>query len=643
MIKIQQALWGYSDGHHLLETSTPLSNQAKKILGSLTDLSGNESPSSFDGYLTGYPLKEEKCYALSKTWYATEMSRPGCVWTHTLFIDYDIASNVTAAKIDTLFRRPTPDISDLGEYSRPILLEKCNNGVPAINSSINRIALDLFSIIVQNPSVPIIIASSSSAPFNQALESLIEMLGISFFNDISFCTGSFSNRTINRKPLDLQIAPNTVSKSVRRSNRDEIVYTEYPSNFENVISIENFEKTKEFILYCGDKFHKRIYWLIFSTILAKISSQKPFSTVEIISILTDKINTEDIIRVFTKIIQAIYLPTQYVIEKDLDSKFEILIDLFSSNYEFSNATSIVDKSTVSSIIDLLYNKSQQDVISFINKLSKCTINQIGKSAINHLSEILTSKDFSSLLKQSKNAALWLIPFNLNLALCEDVWKQDKNIQLETLKRLKDSFSNLNYTEINYKNIIYLIFETSDFDIASDLYRTFGDYSIDAFFDWCETEYACIQKSIRWVSLCKYNQTLSIERLKHINNSHLFELVIKVLDPYDEKMKEIPKETWELFYRRFCVNNSSHSINTIFAQFILPIIIESSSQFSIQLTEFAFITVHNILARDEMDNKQWNRLSKLLPDNPWHNVWDKCKRLRKEAKIKNLDIDFKYVD
>ena len=248
-----------------------------------------------------------------------------------------------------------------------------------------------------------------------------------------------------------------------------------------------------------------------------------------------------------------------------------------------------------------------------------------------------------MLKQSKNVALWLIPFNLNLALCEDVWKQDKNIQLEILKQLKDSFSNANYTGVNYKSIIYLIFETSDFDIVSDLYRTFGDCSIDAFFDWCETEYACIQKSIRWVNLCKYNQILSIEQLKHINNPHLFEMVIKVLDPYDEKMKEIPKETWELFYRRFCANNSSHSINTVFAQFILPIIIESSSQFSIQLTEFAFITVHNILARDEMDNKQWNRLSKLLPDNPWHNVWDKCKCLRKEAKIKNLDIDFKYVD
>lgn len=327
-------------------------------------------------------------------------------------------------------------------------------------------------------------------------------------------------------------------------------------------------------------------------------------------------------------LQAIYLPTQYSIEKDLDSKISILIDLFSSNYEFLEMTDIVDTSTVSGIIDLLYNKSHQDAITLIIKLCGCTMNQIGKSAVNHLSEILTTKDFSSLLKQSKNAALWLMSFNLNLALCEDAWKQDKNIQLEILKQLKDSFSNVNYTGVNYKSILYLIFETSDVDIISDLYKTFGDCSVDAFFDWCETEHACIQKSIRWVNLCKYNQILSIERLKHINNPRLFETVIKVLDPYNEKMKEIPKETWELFYRRFCVNNSSGNINTVFAQFILPIIIESSSQFSTQLTEFAFITVHNILAHDEMDYGQWNRLSKLLPDNSQHNVWDKCKCRRR---------------
>lgn len=643
MIKIQQALWGYLDGHHLLQASTPLSNQTKKILGPLTDLSGTESPLSFDGYLTGYPLKEEKCYALSKTWYATEMSRPGCVWTHTLFISYDIIGNISAAEIEMLFRRPISNISDLSDYSVPILLENYNDCVPAINSSINRTSLELLSIIVQNPSTPIIIASNSSTPFNQALESLIEMLGISFFNDISFCTGSFSNRAINRKSLDLQIAPNAIAKLVSRSSRNDIVYVEYPFSFKNVINTENFEKTKEFILYCGDKFYRRNYWVIFSTILSEISSQKTFSITEIISILNDKISTEDTVKIFTKIIQAIYLPTQYSIEKDLDSKIAILIDLFSSNYEFSETTDIFDESTVSGIIDLLYNKSLEDVINFITKLSRYTINPIGKTAVKRISEIFTTKDLSFLLKQSKNAALWLITFNFNLTLCEDVWKQDKNIQLEILKQLRDSFNNVNYTQVDYKGILYLIFEVSNFDIISDLYKTFGDFSIDAFFDWCETGHDCIQKSIKWVNLCKYNQILSIERLKHINNPYLFEMVINVLDPYDEKMKEVSEETWELFYRRFCINNFSNNINTVFAQFILPIIIESSSQFSKQLTKFAFVTVHSILANDEMDYRQWDRLSKLLPDNSLYNVWDKCKRLRKEAKIKNLDIDFKYVD
>lgn len=643
MIKIQQALWGYSDGHHLLESSTPLSNQTMRILSPLTDLSGSESPLSFDGYLTGYPLKDEKCYALSKTWYATEMSRPGCVWTHTLFINYDNITNITATEIDKLFKRPFANISNLDDYTVPIILDKYNNSVFEIDPDTNRTALALFSLITQHTSSPIIISSNSAIPFNQALESLIALLGISFFENISFCTGSFSNRIINRKTLDLQIVPNTFSKLVRRSIRNEIIYAEFPFNSELAISTENLVKTKEFIFYCNPKFYKRTYWLMFNTILRKISLTEPFSTIEIISILKNGINAEDAISIFTKIIQAIYLPTQYHIEKDLDSKIEILIDLSSSNYEHLTTSNIIDESILSNILDVLYNESRNAVINLIITLSKRTINALGNILIKHVSKIFTINDFSSLLYQSTSAALCLIPFNLELTICDDLWKQEKCVQLEALKQLDCPYNIVNSKSFDQKKLLYLIFKTSIFDITSDLYKIFGDYSVNTFFDWCEIENPCIQKYEIWINLCKYNQTLSIERLKHISSPYLFERVISILNPYDEKIKKIPGETWELFYSRFCVKKSSSHLDIIFAQFILPIIIESSYPFSKQLTEFAFITVHNILLHDEMDDQQWNKLSKLLPDNSWCNMWDKCKRLRKAAKIKKLDIEFKSVN
>lgn len=641
MIKIQQALWGYSDGHHLLETSTSLSNQVKKVLGPLTDLSGNESPRSFDGYLTGYPLKEEKCYALSKTWYATEMSRPGCVWTHTLFIDYDKVSTLTATKIDQLFRRPI-NIQDLDAYKVPIILENDDNDTFSSNPRINEIALQLFSFIVQTPSVPIMIAADSTMPFNCALESLISALGISFFNDFSFCTGSFSNRTINRKPLDLQVVPTAVSKLVRRSNRNEVVYIEYPFDNKSINNIESFSNTKEFILYCGKRFYNRTNWVMLSSVFNKVSSEKPFSIDEIITILKDTTNTEDINIVFSKLMQAIYLPSKYHIEKNLESKIEILMDLFTSNCDDLKTNNIA-QSIVYSILETLYNNSPKDVINLAVQLSMHNVNQLGKNSIKQISEILTTNDYSLLINQSTIAALLLIPFNPNLVFCEDLWKQDIRTQLLALNQLRDSSCNINPNEFNCTNIIYLIFDTSDYDITSDLYKTFSDHSIDSFFAWYRTDNIRIQKSERWVNLCKYNPTLSIEKLKLTNSPHLFEMVIDVLDPYDETIGEIPIETWELFYKRFCLDYHSRYLNAIYAQFILPIIIKSSNRFTTELTNFAFVTVHNILAHNEMKYTKWDRLSKLLPPDTSRTVWDKCKRLRKAAKIKNLDIDFTSID
>ena len=52
----------------------------------LSDLSGICVENHFVDYYTGYPVDGGRKYVLAKTWYAHEKLRPGCVWTHCLFI-----------------------------------------------------------------------------------------------------------------------------------------------------------------------------------------------------------------------------------------------------------------------------------------------------------------------------------------------------------------------------------------------------------------------------------------------------------------------------------------------------------------------------------------------------------------------------
>src|ERR1041385_2809698 len=92
-IAIGQSLHGYSDGHRLLASSRKFPSQVNRTMLMMTDMSGPSMISGFETYLTAYPLPEIESYAFGKTWYAPEMQRPGCVWTHTLLIeDSDIGS-----------------------------------------------------------------------------------------------------------------------------------------------------------------------------------------------------------------------------------------------------------------------------------------------------------------------------------------------------------------------------------------------------------------------------------------------------------------------------------------------------------------------------------------------------------------------
>ena len=97
---IDQALFGYSNGHHLLASSKKLSLKSLKILTPLTDSSGSARQDNPEGYLTGCYLPDDGCYALSKTWSADEMPRPGCVWTHTLFLTTSSLEELTYSSLD---------------------------------------------------------------------------------------------------------------------------------------------------------------------------------------------------------------------------------------------------------------------------------------------------------------------------------------------------------------------------------------------------------------------------------------------------------------------------------------------------------------------------------------------------------------
>lgn len=116
---VVQVLHGYDHGHRMLASSESIDARSLAQVDRLSDAAGFEQDPAVDSYVTGYPLPSSQ-YALARTWYAWELPRPNCVWTHTLILDRSVLSADKGLKrLLELFRRPSAG-SDWSHYRKPL-------------------------------------------------------------------------------------------------------------------------------------------------------------------------------------------------------------------------------------------------------------------------------------------------------------------------------------------------------------------------------------------------------------------------------------------------------------------------------------------------------------------------------------------
>lgn len=117
---IEQALFGYDDGHRMLVSSTSLPGSVASDFTILSDLAPGVQFENSEGYWTGVPVPQIRRYALMRTWPAPEMPRPGCVWSHVLFLPTELLEYVEDLyALTDLAVRPGKD-HNRAEYSRPL-------------------------------------------------------------------------------------------------------------------------------------------------------------------------------------------------------------------------------------------------------------------------------------------------------------------------------------------------------------------------------------------------------------------------------------------------------------------------------------------------------------------------------------------
>lgn len=214
---VHQALHGYAEGHRQLALSTKLAPRDQKTLLAHSDISGVGARLGSEGYLTGYPLADSGVYALARTWPAKEMSRPGCVWTHTLLLDFaDLAVCDSLTALVDAFDRPSI-AGGFAQYkkTRQIL----PSGHEARVNWPDVLAQQLISALYGYPKARLI--SRQTWP---DIESLILAIWSQQWprlrRGFRFCTFAASDRSSEAAPFDIQIL-----SSVDRHTRSRFDYS----------------------------------------------------------------------------------------------------------------------------------------------------------------------------------------------------------------------------------------------------------------------------------------------------------------------------------------------------------------------------------------------------------------------------------
>jgi len=436
-IKIDQTLHGYQNGHQLLMSSSPLSSDAKKTLLVQSDLSGSNIDDSFKVYISGYPLATH--YAFSKTWYADEMRRPGCVWTHTLLISFsDLGKIPDLDQLLVYFNRPIKD--EYTMYSLPISIEKdeLKNSNSIFDDFLT--ALPLFDALYNYPERTIINPSYSSLEFEKMVVQIWSNQWPRLRRNFSFCTGALNLKVLDGVEFDLQIVPMRAAGSIEKQSSNSFTIG-------NSIAIDD---TWINILNNSPKNHLRKFlWFYGSDVKGLRKNYKPLLTLFELSQLKNSG-----FRLINNLIYNLFDDNEGLLLKNEVYNNGMLFNFNEKevlDYLTSNEQTNIDKNIVN---ERLVNALKSNKIStneffdfYINTAPELINYDIWKDILINSTDIieLLSRDSRLISVFSKK-----IP---SIATLNETWKLPFEIQKKIIEILE------NAANINWESIIKSILES----------------------------------------------------------------------------------------------------------------------------------------------------------------------------------------
>ena len=625
---IEQTLHGYSNGHRLLSFSKKFSDNEIKKMTILSDLSGNEFVNGFEKYYTGYRLNSDTI-VLACTWYATEMKRPGCVWTHSLiFSENDLRKyGGEMGAVFSLFRKPKNN-NDFSYYNKSLEIDSESK------FDFDKQKLKYLIWCLWGNRSPLVVFSNCASEYENEIVYLFLTQHDILEENFSFCTGSVSLRSIEQTIMNFQIAPDKLSRSgfqigngVVEAKEERIIksYPMWVNKASEYLVLDNIKDFKKFVSGFSNTYKRSNYFSAFMKLyVGSRAESKKLSLDSLLQMASAIFNEKKNI---CKEIVDLYFQNYFSYwtgEGNYVNTLKFFIDNLWLDVNRKNIEKMVMGGIESEYeqIKLLFN-------NIVGSEENCVIEEI-LEVLAHNINLSLFEDFTNMKYECCSI---MITLNSEYAQCHGLWNQNKGFQQGIIRCLDPKQGD----ETLKKQIISTVLAVSDFDLAYDLYRVYGEVCINVFWN-----YAMLNlngKSIRGIKqIIGKDTSKCIAMIKdNLKDRECLLFLIDITNSYNYSIKNITenelKQLFKTLKPELCNKKEQESL----ARFLIPICLIDDFMVDTEIVRFAYLQVNRLLATQSFPEYEWEKLEELLPEVAWYNNWDRCKRLRKGLKKKGYQI------
>lgn len=624
---IQQLVYGYNKGHSLLNSSIDLSVEDKSVLLELTDWSGvNEL--NIPTYITGFPLIKSNYYALIRTWYAEEMSRPGCVWSHVLLINKVYFSEITYIEyLNCLFLRPSISDKNFEGYNKAITID--NNAISTLDKfskiELNDLYIKKLIFNIYSTNDPIYIGPDSNS---NSLESLFfKLWWIQPINDrflFSFSTGSSSPRKYLNKEIQLQIIE-------KESFKQDLV------NFNSITEEEITSKPWVNIIYEGFTSNNSKYIKYLNNISDDIkpNQQKTIELAYLFELINNEGDKYDSKSLVTNLLDSLvkFFPEKAEARKLkrallsqnvlLSLKEEVFFLQKIVNIESYSSFDIDDLHINSRVIEI-YHSDKNIFFELLSNIIKYNVNELGVSIFTKSSTLINENDISVLISNYWSLFIIYVTIRPSLISFNESWNitESQCLEIINILLLKENSGNVNWqfilNKVFDKQIRLLPKMIIPIQNIEPLYISF-------LLDWYNANpHRKLQH--QWINELSNNPDKVLDWIELKNNIDFstMSLIVKIIDPNSRSVINRGAALWIPFSISAANNNIKESI--YFHAFLTSLAFNFNDSDAFRLLKNSFSTVYQNIANDTLD---YNLISMVLVRTKplfWQE-WDKCKTLR----------------